>query len=96
MGSEGGGGAFGGPDATAGSSLDGAERLRLARAPTRRTSPSGDINVANGGNAFRTNPSVDVAQGDTLDFVVGFGGNGFDNDSTALDAVVCSASPDGG
>jgi hypothetical protein len=57
---------------------------------------SGNINVADGGNAFRTNPSVDVAQGDTLDFAVGFGGNGFSNDSTALDAVVCSASADGG
>jgi hypothetical protein len=57
---------------------------------------SGNINVAGGGNTFRTSPSVDLAQGDTLDFAVGFGGNGFTADSTALDAVVCSASADGG
>jgi hypothetical protein len=57
---------------------------------------TGNINVAGGGNVFRANPSVDLAPGDTLDFAVGFGNNGYNNDSTALDAVVCSASANGG
>ena len=42
------------------------------------------------GPAFET--ELDVLAGDTIDFVIGDGGNGFNGDSTALDAVIYSSS----
>jgi hypothetical protein len=58
---------------------------------------AGFINVNGAGNTYPSNVSLSVVAGDTVDFAVGFGNNGFNNDSTALSATVCSAStPDGG
>lgn len=51
---------------------------------------SGNINVNGGGNAYQSSPSITVASGDTIDFVVGNGGNGYNNDSTALSASLCA------
>jgi hypothetical protein len=51
---------------------------------------AGGLNVNQGGNTFSVDQSVSVAAGDTLDFAVGDGGNGFLSDTTALDAAVCS------
>ncbi len=58
---------------------------------------SGFINLNGGGNTFQSNLTVVVSAGDTIDFAVGNGGNGYTSDSTALSATVCSAGPgDGG
>jgi hypothetical protein len=38
--------------------------------------------------------SLIVAAGDTVDFAVGHGGNGFTNHSTAVAASVCAVSVD--
>ncbi len=47
-------------------------------------------------NRFRVGPyfqtTLDMQSGDTIDFVVGDGGNGFISDSTALDAVILADS----
>lgn len=58
---------------------------------------SGFLNINGGKNTFQSNTTIDVAAGDTLDFAVGNGGNGYTSDSTALSATVCSGSAgDGG
>ena len=44
----------------------------------------GDINVAGGGNTYRGSLSLDVAAGDTIDFVVGKGNDSYLYDSTSL------------
>ena len=48
------------------------------------------------GNSFSFASSLTVAAGDTIDFDVGDGGNGFKNDSTALAVSVCEAAQGGG
>ena len=53
---------------------------------------AGFVNVNGAGNAYVSSASLSVVAGDTFDFAVGFGNNGYDNDSTALAATVCSAS----
>jgi len=55
--------------------------------------PAGYINVNRGGNSFSFAASLTVATGDTIEFDVGDGGNGFNNDSTALAVSVCEAGP---
>jgi hypothetical protein len=52
--------------------------------------PAGYINLNGGTNSFSFATSLIVAAGDTVDFAVGNGGNGFTNDSTALAASVCA------
>jgi hypothetical protein len=52
--------------------------------------PAGYINLNGGTNTFSFAMSLIVAAGDTVDFAVGDGGNGFTNDSTALAASVCA------
>jgi hypothetical protein len=58
---------------------------------------SGFLNIDGGADLFESNTSVDAAAGDTIDFAVGNGGNGYISDSTALSATVCSGGAgDGG
>jgi hypothetical protein len=58
---------------------------------------TGYINVNGGGNTYQASPSVSVSAGDTIDFAVGYGNGGYNNDSTALSATVCNGSGvDGG
>ena len=38
---------------------------------------SGSLNINGGASTFRASPSVNVAAGDTVDFAVGNGGNGY-------------------
>jgi len=57
--------------------------------------PAAYINLNGDGNSFSFETNVTVAAGDTIDFAVGNGGNGFLNDSTAVDAEVCSTSDAG-
>jgi hypothetical protein len=54
--------------------------------------PAGYINVNGGANSVSFATTVTITAGDTIDFAVGHGGNGFNNDSTALAASVCPAS----
>ncbi len=54
---------------------------------------TGYINVQGGGNSFQASPVVSAAPGDTIDFAVGSGGNGYTSDSTGIDAVVCKGTP---
>jgi hypothetical protein len=54
--------------------------------------PAGYINLNGGTNTFSFAMSLIVAAGDTVDFAVGDGANGFTNDSTALAASVCAVS----
>ena len=49
----------------------------------------GFVNRLYAGPYFET--TLAVQAGDTIDFVVGVGGNGFISDSTALDAVITKA-----
>ena len=57
----------------------------------------GGINVNGGTNMFSVDARVTVVAGDTIDFAVGDGGNGYLSDSTALGATVCRLLPgDGG
>ena len=49
---------------------------------------TGGVNVRDGGNAAPFKQNVEMAKGDTLDFVVGNGGNGYGGDSTGLELVV--------
>jgi len=58
--------------------------------------PAGYINVNRGGNSFSFAARLAVEGGDTIDFDVGDGGNGFKNDSTALAVSVCEAAEGGG
>jgi hypothetical protein len=76
-GDDGGGPGFVGSDAAASPALDAYiehDGVDLA---------TGSINVNGGGNTFATAPSVTVVAGDTIDFAVGYGGNGDSNDSTS-------------
>jgi hypothetical protein len=58
---------------------------------------AGSINVGGAGNVFQASPSVVVAAGDTIDLAVGYGNNGYNDDSTGVDATVClSTVGDGG
>jgi hypothetical protein len=50
---------------------------------------SGSLNIGNSGNIFPATLSVTLAAGDTVDFAVGNGGNGYTSDGTGLDARVC-------
>jgi len=52
--------------------------------------------VNRGGNSFSFAARLAVEGGDTIDFDVGDGGNGFKNDSTALAVSVCEAAEGGG
>ena len=54
---------------------------------------TGYLNVNAGGNTFMAGESVALSAGDTIDFAVGNGGNGFISDSTALSATVCTLPP---
>jgi hypothetical protein len=58
--------------------------------------PVGYININGGGDTASYAVSLTVAAGDSIDFAVGNGGNGFLNDSTAVDARVCWGEPDDG
>jgi hypothetical protein len=58
---------------------------------------SGFLNVNGAGNTYPSSVSLSAVAGDTVDFAVGYGNNGFNNDSTALSATVCRVDvPDGG
>jgi hypothetical protein len=51
----------------------------------------GYINVNGGTNSYSFAMMLALAAGDTIDFAVGDGGNGYANDSTGLAASVCAA-----
>ncbi len=55
--------------------------------------PVGYINVNGGGNAASFTLKIMASAGDTIDFALGNGGNGYISDSTALDATVCPTGP---
>jgi hypothetical protein len=58
---------------------------------------TGYINVNGGGNSFDVAASVSVVANDTIDFAVGPGTDGVHAyDATALDAVVCASTGNGG
>jgi hypothetical protein len=64
---------------------------------TDLSSGTGYINVNGGGNSFSVTATVSVVVADTLDFAVGPGTDGVHAyDATALDAVVCASTGDGG
>jgi hypothetical protein len=51
---------------------------------------SGSLNMNGGGNAFTVMTNVMVAAGETIDFAIGNGGDGFLFDMTGIDAKVCA------
>jgi hypothetical protein len=58
---------------------------------------TGSLNLDGGGNAFTFSSTIAVVAGDTIDFAIANGGNGYLYDDTGLDAVVCGArAGDGG
>jgi hypothetical protein len=59
----------------------------------QNVAPAGYINVNGGGNSASFAVRIVAAAGDTIDFALGDGGNGYISDSTALEATVCPTGP---
>jgi hypothetical protein len=54
---------------------------------------SASLNANGGGNTFSVMTNVSVAVGDTIDFAIGGGGDGYIFDMTGIDAKVCAGNP---
>jgi hypothetical protein len=50
---------------------------------------SGFLNLSGAGNVFSASPAFNVAVGDTIDFAVGNGNNGYTSDGVGVGARVC-------